>query len=105
MKERLWLTLITYLAHCIDRELYKAIAYLREQVRVPIEEQEKDKRIFLGNHQRRKLAIKAKRLTRKLLEDTTVLFAPDTILGWYRLCSVDSAVPLVSGFVGTCGLC
>lgn len=34
MKQRLWLTLITYLAYCVDKELYKAIDYLKEQVRV-----------------------------------------------------------------------
>ena len=84
MKQKLWLTLITCLAYCIDRELYKAIDYLREQVRVLIEQQEKDKRILLDDHQRRRLAMKAKRLTRRLLEDTTVLFTPDTVLGWYR---------------------
>jgi hypothetical protein len=31
-----------------------------------------------------RLAAKAKRLTRGLLEQTTVLFTVDTILGWYR---------------------
>jgi hypothetical protein len=30
------------------------------------------------------LAAKAKRLTRELLEATTGLFTPDTVLGWYR---------------------
>jgi len=84
MKQKVWLTLITCIAYCVDRELYKAIDYLREQVRVLIEQQEKDRRILLDNHQRRRLAIKAKRLTRKLLEDTTVPFTPDTVLGWYR---------------------
>ena len=34
MKEKLWLPVITCLAYCIDKELYKAIDYLREQVRV-----------------------------------------------------------------------
>jgi len=84
MKQKLWLTLITCLAYCMDRELYKAIDYLKEQVRVLKELQEQDNRIRLNNHQRIRLAIKAKRLTRKLLEETTVLFAPDTILSWYR---------------------
>jgi hypothetical protein len=84
MKQKVWLTLITCLAYCVDQELYRAIDYLREQVRVLIEQQEKDQRILLDNHQRGRLAIKAKRLTRKLLEETTVLFTPDTILGWYR---------------------
>ena len=43
-----------------------------------------DKRILLNDHQRIRLAAKAKRLTRELLEATTVLFTPDTILGWHR---------------------
>jgi len=52
MKQRLWLSLITYLAHCIDEELCKAIDYLREQVRVLIENQERQhKRILLTNDQ------------------------------------------------------
>ncbi len=41
MKRELWLTLITCLAYCIDKELYKAIDYLREQVRVLVEQQER----------------------------------------------------------------
>ena len=40
--------------------------------------------ILLNNTQRRKLAAKAKKLTRKLLEETSVLFTADTVLGWYR---------------------
>ncbi len=44
MKQQLWITLATYLAYCIDKELYKAIDYLREQVRVLLEQQEKQNR-------------------------------------------------------------
>jgi len=84
MKQKLWITLITCLAYCIDKELWKAIDYLKEQVRVLQEQQEKDGRILLNNYQRIRLAAKAKQLTRRLLEETTVLFTPDTILGWYR---------------------
>ena len=40
MKQKLWLPVITCLAYCIDKELYKAIDYLREQVRVLVEHQE-----------------------------------------------------------------
>jgi hypothetical protein len=76
--------LVTYLAYCVDKELWKAIDYLKEQVRVLKEQQEKDKRILLNDQQRIRLAAKAKPLTRELLEPTTVLFTPDTILGWYR---------------------
>ncbi|MFC1635746.1 integrase core domain-containing protein [Planctomycetota bacterium] len=85
MKQKLWLSLITYLAYCIDKELYKAIDYLREQVRILIEHQEKqNKRILLTNRQRMRLAAKAKRLSRKMLEQCTELFTSDTVMGWYR---------------------
>ena len=84
MKQKLWLTLITCLAYCVDKELWKAIDYLKEQIRVLQEQQERDKRILLCNHQRIRLAAKAKRLTRRLLEETTVLFTPETVLGWHR---------------------
>ncbi len=85
MKEKLWITSVTYLAYCIDKELYKAIDYLREQIRVLVEQQEKqNKRILLTNIKQMRVAAKAKRLSRKMLEQCTVLFAPDTIIGWYR---------------------
>ena len=85
MKQRLWLSLITCLAYCIDKELYKAIDYLREQVRVLVEHQEKqDKRIILTNRQRMRVAAKAKKLSRRMLEQCTELFTPDTIMRWYR---------------------
>jgi len=85
MKQRLWLTLITYLAYCVDKEQYKAIDYLKEQVRVLIEHQEKqNKRILLTNSQRMRVAAKAKRLSRKTLEQCTELFTVDTIMHWYH---------------------
>jgi len=85
MKQKFWITLVTYLSYCIDKELYKAIDYLREQVRVLIEQQEKqNKRILLTNQQRMRVAAKAKRLSRKMLDQCTVLFTPDTIMGWYN---------------------
>ena len=85
MKQQLWITLATYLAYCIDKELYKAIDYLREQVRVLLEQQEKqNKRILLTNSQRMRVAAKAKRLSRKMLEQCTELFTPDTVMRWYQ---------------------
>jgi len=57
MKQRLWLSLVTCVAYCIDRELYKAIDYLRDQVRVLVEHQEEQgKRILLTNSQRMRVA-------------------------------------------------
>ena len=79
MKEKLWLPVITCLAYCIDKELYKAIDYLREQVRVLVEHQENQgNRIRLTNRQRMRVAAKAKRLSRKMLEQCTELFTVDT---------------------------
>jgi len=72
MKQKLWLTLATCLAYCIDKELYKAVDYLRGQARVLLEHQEKEnKRILLSNSQRTRVAAKAKRLSRKMLEQCT----------------------------------
>ena len=74
-----------YLSYCIDKELYKAIDYLKSQVEVLVEQQEKqNKRILLTNHQRMRVAAKAKRLSRKMLEHCTELFAPDTVMRWYN---------------------
>ncbi len=71
--------MVPCLAYCLDQELSKAIEHLKEQVRVLKEQQERDKRILLSNHQRIRLPTKAKRLTRELLERTTVLFTPDML--------------------------
>ena len=85
MKQKLWLPVITCLAYCIDKELYKAIDYLREQVRVLVEEQENQgNRIRLTNRQRMRVAAKARRRNRKMLEQCTELFTMDAIMWWYR---------------------
>jgi transposase InsO family protein len=76
--------IVTCLAYGVDQELWSAIDYLKEQVRVLKEQQEKDKRILLNDRQKIRLSTKARRLTRELLDQTTVLFTPDTVLGWYR---------------------
>jgi len=83
MKEKPCLTLVTCQASCLDKELWKAIDHLKEQVRVLKEQQEKGKRILLNDPQRIRLAAKTKRLTRGLPEATTTLFTPETVLGWY----------------------
>lgn len=76
---------MTILAFCVNKELYKAISYLQTQVDVMIENHTKtDNRLILTNSQRIRLAAKAKRLSRKMLNETTRLFTPDTILGWYH---------------------
>jgi len=85
MKQKFWLTLITYLAYGIDKELYRAIDYLKTQVEVLLEEQQKhNQRILLNNNQRIRIAAKARQLSRKMLEQCTVLFTPDTVMRWYH---------------------
>lgn len=85
MKQKLWLPLVTCLAYCIDEELYKAIDYPREQVRVLGEHQEgQGNRIRLTNKQRMRVAAEAKRVSRKMPEQCTEMFTPDTIMRWYR---------------------
>ena len=85
MKQKLWITLATYIAYCVNKELYKAIEYLKTQVEVLIEQQERqNKRILLTNSQRMRMAAKAKRLSRKMLEQCTVLFTADTVMRWYN---------------------
>ena len=85
MKQKIWITLATYIAYFVDKELYKAIEYLKVQVEVLLEEREKqNRRILLTDHQRIRIAAKAKRLRRKMLEQCTVLFTPDTVIRWFN---------------------
>ncbi|MBP7052145.1 MAG: hypothetical protein KBE65_14105 [Phycisphaerae bacterium] len=44
--------------HCVERELWKALEYLKERVRVLKEQQEKDKCILLSDPQRIRLTAK-----------------------------------------------
>jgi hypothetical protein len=48
--------MVTCLAYRLDKELWKAIEYLKEQVKVLREQREKDKCILLDNRQRTRLA-------------------------------------------------
>ncbi|AQQ70531.1 Integrase core domain protein [Limihaloglobus sulfuriphilus] len=85
MKQKIWITVAACIAYCINKELYRAIDYLKAQVEVLLEKQKKqNKRIMLNDRQRIKIAAKAKQLTRKMFEECTVLFTPDTVLRWYR---------------------
>ncbi len=84
MKQNLWLALVTCLAFCVDRELWKAMDYLKEQVRVLKEQKEKDERILLNDQQRISLAAQGQAPDARTPGATTGLFTPDTVLGWYR---------------------
>ena len=83
MKQKLWLTMITCMSHCVDKELYKAIDYLREQVRVLVEQQEKqNKRIILTNSQRMRVAAKAKDSTNVFRFKPITYLADGVYIAW-----------------------
>jgi len=65
-----------------DRQLL-LIDYLREENRV-LREQLGDKRLRFTDDQRRRLAVKAKGLGRKVLVELGTIVTPETLLAWHR---------------------
>ena len=61
----------------------QAIDYLREENRV-LREQLGGRRLRLNDHQRRRLASKAKGLGRKVLAEVATIVTPETLLAWHR---------------------
>jgi hypothetical protein len=65
-----------------DRE-YQIIDYLREENRV-LREQFGQRRLRFNDDQRRRLAVKAKGLTRRLVEEMSPMVRWETLLAWHR---------------------
>jgi transposase InsO family protein len=61
----------------------QVIHYLREENRV-LREQLGDRRVCLDDHQRRRLAVRAKALGRKVLAEVASIVTPETLLAWHR---------------------
>ena len=61
----------------------QVIDYLREENRA-LREQLGDRRVCLDDHQRRRLAVKAKALGRKALAEVAGIVTPETLLAWHR---------------------
>jgi hypothetical protein len=59
------------------------IDYLREENRV-LREQLGGRRVRLDDNQRRRLAVKAKALERKVLAEVATIVPPETLLAWHR---------------------
>jgi putative transposase len=78
-----WQMLLTILAGWINEEQQLRIEFLRTEVQV-LKEKLGKQRILLDDDQRRRLAVKGKVLSRKVLSETCALFTPDTILRWHR---------------------
>ena len=67
----------------MNQRQQQSIEYLREENRV-LREQLGDRRVRFNDDQRRRLAVRAKGLGRKLLAEVATLVTPDTLLFWHR---------------------
>jgi hypothetical protein len=79
-----WQLLLLIVAGWINRQQQQVIDYLRTENQVLTEKLGK-RRILLSDDQRRRLAVKAKLLGRKVLSEVGTLVTPDTLLRWHRL--------------------
>src|ERR1700692_4418403 len=67
----------------MNQRQLQVIDYLREENLV-LREQLGDRRLRLNDHQRRRLAVKAKVLGRKVLDQIATIVTPETLLAWHR---------------------
>jgi putative transposase len=67
----------------MNQRQLQVIDYLREENRV-LREQLGDRRLRLNDHQRRRLAAKAKVLGQKVLDQIATIVTPETLLAWHR---------------------
>ena len=67
----------------MNQRQLQVIDYLREENCV-LREQLGGRRLRLDDDQRRRLAVKAKGLERKLLAEMATIVTPETLLGWHR---------------------
>ena len=74
---------VIVLAGWMNQRQQNAIEYLREENRV-LREQLGERRLRFTDDQRRRLAVRAKGLGRKLLAQVATLVTPDTLLAWHR---------------------
>src|SRR3954470_2799362 len=75
--------LLVAVAGWMNQRQQQAIEYLQEEDRV-LREQLGDRRVRFNDDQRRRLAVRAKGLGRKLLAEVASLVTPDTLLAWHR---------------------
>ncbi len=79
-----WFVVLVCVASWINRQQNKALEYLVAENAV-LKEQLKGKgRIRFTNSQRRRLAVKAKELGRRALDELETVVTPDTLLRWHR---------------------
>ena len=83
MQPHLWQLLVVSLAGWVNRSQQDAIEYLKEENRV-LREHVGGRRLRFTDDQRRRLAAKAKVLSRDSLKEVADLVTPDTLLRWYK---------------------
>jgi putative transposase len=74
--------LLISLAGCLNQHQCDVIDYLQEENHV-LREQLGNKRLRLNDNQRRRLAVRAKKLGRRVLHELTTLVTPETLLAWH----------------------
>ena len=75
--------LLLAIAGWLNEEQREKIEFLQEQIRV-FQELHGTKRLRFNEDQRRRLAVKGKRLGRRVLRELGTMVTPDTILRWHR---------------------
>jgi hypothetical protein len=74
---------VTSVAGWMNQHQHHVINYLTEENRV-LREQISARRIRFSDDQRRRLAVKAKKLGRKVLAQVATIVTPETLLAWHR---------------------
>ncbi len=75
--------ILIVLAGWINQQQQDINDYLKEENRV-LREQLGNKRLRLNDEQRRRLAVRAKKLGRRVLDDVASIVTPETLLTWHR---------------------
>jgi putative transposase len=75
--------LLVSLAGWLNQHQQDVIDYLQEENRV-LREQLSGKRLRFNDDQRRRLAVRAKKLGGRMLEELTTIVRPATLLAWHR---------------------
>src|SRR6266566_4736214 len=75
--------LVTCIAGWMNQHQHDIINYLIEENRV-LRQQISNRRLRFNDDQRRRLAVKAKKLGRRILAQVATIVTPETLLAWHR---------------------
>jgi hypothetical protein len=80
--------LLISLASRLNQQQQDVIDYLQEENHV-LHEQLGGKRLRFNDDQRRRLAVRAQKLGRRMLQELTTIVTPATLLAWHRRLSAE----------------